>query len=378
MFSLAEASGLDRELGSPRARPIGTWQIYRLSAMASVSGQSNDARRRKARRRDVTGAVIAVALISSCSSATDNGDAGFGSPEKAAEAFDASDLQAVEPWDPRDGRCRALLVGDSLVEAVAKSHEQAFTYLGCESIVDGLSARSLSDGWQCLGSGGTSMEIVLRQEPEPGNPTCRPSGLELLDTWSELAPAASVTVIALGTNDAGMFGEETWVRRWMSAVDATSGPLVFVTAAARPGDRWVEKVGRYNEVLRSWCPTQTRCTLAEWDRTAPARDAASYIDHVHLTRSAGEMRAIFIAAAALRVAVPSLGGPSRWKAPALELPPAPSSTTVVSNVIPSSTVWTSTSAPAGSTTTSTALTTPSGPGNGEPGDPSAVTTTSLP
>jgi hypothetical protein len=222
--------------------------------------------------------------------------------------------------------CRILLVGDSLVEATVRAQEDAFDFLGCESIVDGLAARTLSEGWQCLAEGGVSMEIVVRPEAEPGNPTCRPSGLELLDVWSDFASAASVTVIALGTNDAASFGRDGWTRHWKRAVDLSTGPIVFVTAAARPGNRWVDKVTAYNSALRDWCPDEPRCTIASWDETDVANDPASYVDHVHLTRAAGEMRAVFIAAAARGVALPAPPGPSTWRPPLLSLPPAPTST----------------------------------------------------
>lgn len=270
------------------------------------------------------GAFVAAAAIVNACGWIDGTDSEFGSTRQAAEAFAPEDLPDIEPWDPNDGVCRSLLVGDSLVEATVQAQERAFSYMGCESIVDGLAARSLSNGWQCLGKGGASPQIVLRPEPEPGNATCRPSGLELLRLWSDFTPAASVTVIALGTNDAGMFTEDTWIRRWMRAAELTSGPLVFVTVGARPGDRWVEEAASYNAALRRWCPFEPRCTLAEWDLTAPAQDPNSYTDHVHLTREVGEMRAVFIAVAARRVAVPAPKGPDRWKAPTISLPPAPS------------------------------------------------------
>lgn len=314
---------------------------------------------------------LCVALLG-CAGSSKSADSGFASPELAVEAFAPGDIPDVEPWNIDDGACRILLVGDSIVEAVEKSQEEAFTYLGCESIVDGLASRSLSRGWQCLGNGGRSMEIVLRPTPEPGNATCRPSGLELLGIWSSLTRSASAIVIALGTNDAGMFTAQGWIQRWVRVVDMTEGPLVFVTAAARPGDPWVDRVGAYNSTLRSWCAQEPRCTLAEWDRTGPAQNPNSYVDHVHLTRAAGEMRAVFIAAVARTVAVPAPGGPQRWVAPTISLPPAPSTTTVESSsdpsALPTSTGVTSSSLPA--TTVS-----PSPPAST---DPSTTTTSSVP
>lgn len=296
--------------------------------------------RRTTNRRSWLESIAAGCLLATVVGACSLGgsgssrDSGFGSPTGADEAIANNDIPDVTRWDPADGACRVLVVGDSLVEATGRAQEEAFDELGCESIVDGLPARTLSAGWQCFGDGGTSMAIVVRPDAEPGNPTCRPSGLELLEAWSAFTPAASVTVIALGTNDAASFGGDGWTRHWTRAVDLTTGPIVFVTTAARPGDRWVDLVTAYNSALREWCPSEPRCTLASWDETEAANDPASYVDHVHLTRAAGEMRAVFIAVVARRVAVPAPPGPNRWRPPTISLPPAP--TTTVPSGSPSS------------------------------------------
>ncbi len=271
-------------------------------------------------------ACLVTAVVGACSLGGADTMSTQGSPNGAAEAFTGDGLAEFEPWDAADGECRILLVGDSLVEATVHAQADAFDFLGCESIVDGLAARTLSEGWQCLADGGTSMSIVVRREPEPGNPTCRPSGLELLAAWSDFTRSSSVTVIALGTNDAASFTHDGWIRHWRRAVDLTTGPIVFVTATARPGDAWVETVSAYNAALREWCASEQRCTLAAWDESETANDQASYIDHVHLTRNAGHIRAGFIAEIARRVAVPVPPGPTRWRPPTLSLPPAPTST----------------------------------------------------
>jgi hypothetical protein len=326
------------------------------------------------RRRTFVGVVfIGVFVFAACANSETTGvpGTGFDSPEQAAEAFAPSDLPIVETWDERDGACRVLLIGDSLTEAIARVQRDAFTYVGCESIVDGLAGRSLSTGWQCLASGGRSPEIFMRAFPDPGNAFCRPSGLELLGLWSDFARSASAVVIALGTNDAGIYGEVGWIRRWEQAASLSSGPLVFVTAAARPGDPWVDKVERYNATLRWWCPSQPRCVLAEWDRTLPAQDPNSYVDHVHLTRAAGEMRAVFVAAATRRFARPAPAGPQRWTAPDLDVPQAPPtavpSPTMVSPVPTSPTNTTSPGQPWPPMPTTTSPNVP----------PSSATTTTL-
>ncbi len=317
---------------SPRLAP----HLYGGRVMG-CERQSDVQMRQLSRRGSVAGLVLLGLFVLGACANTDSfgvSGTGFDSPQQAAEAFGLSDLPIVEKWDERVGSCRVLLIGDSLTEAVASAQRDAFSYIGCESIVDGLAARSLSTGWQCLASGGRSLEISMRMSPEPGNASCRPSGLELLGLWSDFAHSASAVVIALGTNDAGIYSEGGWIRRWEQAASLSSGPLVFVTAAARPGDRWVDKVERFNTTLRWWCPSQPRCVLAEWDQTTPAQDPNSYTDHVHLTRAAGEMRAVFIAAVTRRFASPAPSGPRRWTAPDLDLTElSPSS------VLPSPTIF---------------------------------------
>lgn len=318
-------------------------------------------------------------LLGACSE--DSGpraNSGFESSEEVAGAFASEVIPDVEPWDARDGACRVLLIGDSLTEAVERTQGDAFSYVGCESIVDGLAARTLSTGWQCLGAGGRSPEIVLRTAPEPGNVTCRPSGLELLSSWSDFAHVASAVVIALGTNDAGVYPPDGWVRRWKRSADLSSGPLVFVTASARPGDPWADKVERYNATLRWWCPAEPRCFLAEWDQTAPAQDPTSYTDHVHLTRAAGEIRAVFIAAAVRQVAVPAPSGPRRWTAPEIDpsLSPgmsvAPSTSQVSGQPFPSQPPG-----PWPTQPTTTVVTVPSSVPTSVPTSPAVTTTTTI-
>lgn len=274
----------------------------------------------------------------------------FATPELAAQAFSSNDLPTTQAWDPRDGTCRILMVGDSLMAAVVRSQEAAIRFMGCEGIVDGLVGRSLTNGWQCSSS---SHGVTIRADPEPGNSTCRPSGLELLDEWSEFARSASVVVIALGTNDAAVMSQDLWTRRWVAALDLTTGPVMFVTAAARPGHPWADKVLAYNEALRLWCADEPRCSLADWAQTEPALDTNSYVDYVHLTREVGEMRAVFLAVKARQVAIPAPPGPDRWKAPPPKIVPRPTSTTgessdsssnvpVGSNSVPLVTSWPST------------------------------------
>lgn len=281
----------------------------------------------------ITIAIATLSAMSACSPFHRGESESVGSPAEPWSESNRNDLSSdssLAPWNPRDGLCRILVIGDSLVEAVARVQADEITAFGCDVIVDGVAARSLSQGWQCRTEGGTALDFRLLAQPEPGNSTCRPSGLELLRLWSDYTTSSSALIVALGTNDAVIYSSQSWIRHWQAALRLSEGPIVFVTVAVEPGDVWTEQVEDYNASLREWCSAQDRCTLADWASFPSAHDSQSYLDRVHLRLTVGRERAAFIAAVARRVAIPAPRGPSRWIAPPLSLPPAP--TTVVSVV----------------------------------------------
>lgn len=201
------------------------------------------------------------------------------------------------------GPCKVVMVGDSLMAWAAQIHVDALADEGCSALVDAEGGRSLSYGWQCriLRENG-SRPLLLVDAPEPGNETCSPSGLELVQQWQNSGQLTGVLVVALGTNDSGLYGLSTWEKHWQAALDANAGrPVVFVTAAGKPGTNQEQRQARYSEELTSWCQTRPACVIADWATTPTAQAAASYSDDVHLTSSATKQRATYLAAAARSV-----------------------------------------------------------------------------
>jgi peptidoglycan hydrolase-like protein with peptidoglycan-binding domain len=275
--------------------------------------------------------------------------------------IDAGRSAALPAWPiPAIGNggangCQVAVVGDSLMAYSASIHEAALREINCAPAVDAVGGRSLAWGWQCriLQPGGRR-PLLLISEPEPGNDTCAPSGLEILELMRAANALGDIVVNALGTNDAGLFDESRWTRNWNESLGLTDGrPMIFLTAKARPGDGRTGNLDRYSATLRRWCDTQVRCHLADWALTPVANDPGSYVDSVHLTRSATEARAGFIrdAVAALFEGRP-LPNPRPLPTVTPSLPPAPTSPTTSTT---SST--TSTSAPPRPTTSTTTTTT---------------------
>jgi hypothetical protein len=251
----------------------------------------------------------------------------------------------VAPWEwlpvpgSADG-CQVSVVGDSLVASSIGLHRDALAAIGCVAAVDGLSGRSLSDGWQCR----VGRASVLHPQRPPDDPTCRPSGLELLRIWSAFDGLGDVVVVALGTNDAGLRRSAGWIGSWETALALTAPrPVVFVSTAGAPGMTTEARQAAYTEALRAWCADRPRCVLADWSRTDVARDQRSYADGVHLTRSATAARAAFLAAVTRAVV---LGEPLPDPAPTTTLPSTPPTT-------PPATTSTSTTTTVAATTTST-------------------------
>jgi hypothetical protein len=167
------------------------------------------------------------------------------------------------------------LVGDSLVAMHLAAYRSAIEQAGCEARIDGLSSRSLRDGELCTPS------------------RCGPQGLEVLRRWRAAGQLGSTVVVALGTNDAGLGGEDSWRASWASAMELSGGRrTVFVTPVGR--GRLAAKRERYSAALRQWCAARG-CTLADWARHPVALDASVYLDDAHLDARGTESRAALIA-----------------------------------------------------------------------------------
>lgn len=248
--------------------------------------------------------------------------------------------------------CQVALVGDSLMAGLPGVHRDALAEIGCAADVDGVGGRSLNRGWQCRVPHGNGTMLRLLPDRQVGNDTCAPSGLELLEMWATAGGLGNVVVVALGTNDAGLHRESTWVSHWESAMQITGHrPVVFLTTQARPGDRQIAPQAAYSAALRSWCATTPLCHLADWAATAVANDPASYSDGVHLRSDATRARARFIRDS---VAAVLAGAPPAATTPVATITLPPSTTipsTTTTTTIPTSTTTTATTTATTSTTT---------------------------
>lgn len=252
--------------------------------------------------------------------------------------------------------CQVVVVGDSLMAYSSAVHADALRAIDCAPAVDAVGGRSLAWGWQCrVTRPDGSRPLLLLDEAEPGNDTCAPSGLEVLELMRDAEALGDLVVNALGTNDATLFDEERWQRNWNEALELTEGrPVVFLTTRAQTGTGPAAALDQYSAVLRRWCDAQPRCHLADWALTPAANDPASYTDSVHLTAAATAARAGFIrdAVAALFDGAP-LPDPHPLPVVTTTVPPpttAPGTTTLAP---PATTVTTEPkrSAPTSTTTT---------------------------
>ena len=244
--------------------------------------------------------------------------------------------------------CQVTVIGDSLMVSATRQQEQRLGELGCAAAADAVGGRSLAYGWQCrVIQADGSRPLLLLPFAEPGNDSCAPSGLELLQMWSDAGALGDLVVIALGTNDAGIFGAERWPEHWGRALELAGGrPVVFLTARTRPGHSRQAELDRYSDALRRFCTDRPGCVVAEWGFTAAALDPASYVDSVHLTSAATAARSVFVrdVVGALISGQP-IPNPRAVPTPTITLPPA-------TTVAPAPAM-----APTTTTTTTTATTT---------------------
>lgn len=258
--------------------------------------------------------------------------------------------------------CQVAVVGDSLMAGAEALTISALSRVGCAAAVDGEGGRSLAYGWQCrVERSDGRRPLMLYDARIPGNETCAPSGLTLLKSWADAAALGDVVVVALGTNDAGLYEKSRWQNSWAEAVRLAGGrPVVFLTTQARAGSDQTARQGVYSSALRQWCAGQRLCVVAEWANTAAANDSTSYVDPVHINLAATRARATFIAdvVAALLTGRPI---PNPQPPPTPAIPPAVTTTTTTAAATdPATTTATVATDPTATTTapTTTGASTP--------------------
>lgn len=186
-------------------------------------------------------------------------------------------------------RTEVLVVGDSLLAGAEPLVVARFAAHGIIATVDARSSRALRRGFLCRHQ---DRLVVL---PRPTHRRCRPEGLELLASWATDGALPRTIVVALGTNDAGLFPPEQIQTHLTELAALTAGSrLVVVNVAKR---HMTPRTRDWNHALQRWCQTLTRCTYADWAGTGTARDTRSYRpDGVHLRIGAVRDRIDFLVA----------------------------------------------------------------------------------
>jgi lysophospholipase L1-like esterase len=87
-----------------------------------------------------------------------------------------------------------------LVTASPKLYAEKLRAVGMAVRIDAVGSRALRFGWQCRDATG---RLVILKQPSSGS--CRREGLEVLSNLRRTNALPDAVVIALGTNDAGLF-----------------------------------------------------------------------------------------------------------------------------------------------------------------------------
>ena len=182
------------------------------------------------------------------------------------------------------------LIGDSLVSANPEVYAASLTRHGLTSSIESRGGRALRYGWQCRSKDGRLIVVS-----HPNSPRCRREGLTTLAHLTHTRELAQRVVLALGTNDAGLFRPEQISANLTEArrVVGSQRTLYLVSIARRGGSR---QYTIYNDTARAWCAKDSRCEFVEWARSVEAQQPHSYTaDGVHLQPAAVQARAQMIA-----------------------------------------------------------------------------------
>ena len=193
-------------------------------------------------------------------------------------------------------------VGDSLTAASESSYRAALLHVGVNPIsLSGVSSRALRFGWQCFI---TKTDLVVRSAPIPGK-KCAREGLEELTQFARSGKLGDAVVVALGTNDAGLY----WPEQQSAHLDTVrkivgARPLYLVSTVTVHASSNARMI-RYNAVAAAWCKKDSKCRVIDWAATAEANNPALYgRDGVHMGATGTGARAEFIAKEVVRLAVP--------------------------------------------------------------------------
>lgn len=184
------------------------------------------------------------------------------------------------------------IIGDSLVAGREAVYEAPFKDAGWSAKAYGRGSRALRWGWQCRSRTG-NLEILS----SPTSTSCAPEGLELLKNLASTASLAENVVIALGTNDSGLFSPPQAAESLNKAVKITGQRHLFLVSIVKPGSK---KAPIYTKTVKEWCATEPHCTFIDWASSPSSRGRGLYSsDRIHLTEKGAAARADFIAAAVI-------------------------------------------------------------------------------
>jgi lysophospholipase L1-like esterase len=180
------------------------------------------------------------------------------------------------------------IIGDSLVSASPQTYAKLFSDAGIPITVDGVGSRALRYGWQCRDASGRL--VVL---PKPSAKKCRREGLEVVKNLAEQGTLPDVLIIALGTNDAGLFKPHQVAANLAELRSLIGDRKVFLVSVKKLTSS--KKPGVYNAAASSWCATDIACAMIDWAATPAASNRRMYsADRVHLTAKGVTARAQFI------------------------------------------------------------------------------------
>jgi lysophospholipase L1-like esterase len=180
------------------------------------------------------------------------------------------------------------IIGDSLVSASPSTYLQPFLNAGIPAMVDGVGSRALRYGWQCRNASGRL--VVLAQ---PTSKKCRREGLEVVRHLATSGTLPDVLVIALGTNDAGLFKPHQVAANLAELRSLIGERQVFLVSVKKLTSS--KKPGVYNAAAAAWCASDSSCAVIDWASSPAASNRKLYsADRVHLTSKGVAERAQFI------------------------------------------------------------------------------------
>lgn len=184
------------------------------------------------------------------------------------------------------------IIGDSLVAGREAVYEAPFRDAGRAVKAYGRGSRALRWGWQCR-----SRQGRLEVYSEPTSTACAMEGLELLRSLATSDTLEQNVVLALGTNDSGLFTPTQATASLDEARKLVGARHIYLVSIVKPGSK---KAPSYTKTVKSWCEKDAGCTFIDWAQAPESRGRGLYSsDRIHLTEKGAKARAAFIASAVL-------------------------------------------------------------------------------